>query len=113
MAKGNGMETIIAHGVRIEGEFTSPGDVTIEGELQGVLKTAGNLRVGAQSKIRAEVSAQNAHVEGEVRGNLGVTEKLSLTKTARVIGDIAVADLSVESGAQINGTVTMGAGKGE
>lgn len=107
MAKGNGQETVIAIGVRVEGEFISEGDVLIEGDVSGNIQTASDLRVGEQSKIRADVLAQNAVISGEIRGNVTIAGKLELTPSAKIIGDIIVDVLSVSPGAQINGKVTM------
>lgn len=107
MAKGNGQETVIALGVRVEGEFVSEGDVLIEGDVNGNIQTASDLRVGEQSKIRADVLAQNAVISGEIRGNVTVAGKLELTPSAKIIGDISVDVLSVSPGAQINGKLTM------
>ncbi len=110
MAKSGTAETIIAHGVRLEGDFTSEGDVTIEGDVSGTVRTAANLIVGDKSKIRADVMAKNATVSGEIRGNLHVEDRLDIKETARIIGDVSAKIITVGAGAQINGTVTMGEG---
>lgn len=106
--EGGKAGTIIASGVKVEGDFASDGDVTIEGEVVGSIKAAGHLEVGSEAKIKAEVSAGSAVVAGEISGNLTVSEKLDLLETSSVVGDIAVAILSVAPGAKINGRVSMG-----
>ncbi len=98
---------MIAHGVRVEGDFVSQGDVYIEGEVTGNIQTAGDLRLGESSKIRADVVAQNAVVGGEVRGNVNIAGRLELLSSAQVIGDVTAEVLSVAAGAHINGKVTM------
>lgn len=108
MAKGSTAETIIAQGVRLEGDFVSEGDVTIEGEVSGTVRTAANLVIGDQAKLRADVSARSATISGELRGNLFVSDRLDLKETAKIVGDVSANVLSVGAGAQINGTVTMG-----
>lgn len=107
MSKNTSEETIIAHGVRVEGDFKSQGDVLIEGEVNGNIQTAGDLRVGEQSKIKADVIAKNAAIAGEVRGNIQIASRLELTQTAQIIGDITVDVLSIAPGAQVNGKITM------
>ncbi len=107
MAKHNGEETVIAHGVRVEGEFVSGGNVVIEGDVQGLIRTSGDLRVGDESKIVADVTAANAVIAGEVRGNITVSGKLELLATSKIIGDVAAEIISVLAGAQVNGRVTM------
>ncbi len=107
MTKTNGQETVIAQGVRVEGDFKSQGDVIIEGEVAGNIQAAGDLRVGEQSKIKADVIAGNAVVSGEIRGNMQIAGRLELTQSAQIIGDVTVEVLSVAPGAQVNGKITM------
>ncbi|NBS68944.1 polymer-forming cytoskeletal protein [bacterium] len=108
MAKNNYNETIIAQGVRIEGEFIAEGDIVIEGEVRGTITTAGDLRIGDAAKVEADIRAQNAIVSGEVRGTMHILGKLELMPTSKFTGDLAVDVLSVGAGAQVNGTVRMG-----
>ncbi len=106
---GNEPETIIAASVKVEGDFTSQGNVLIEGMVEGSLRTERDLRVGERAVITADVHAANATVAGEVRGNISASERLELEATARVLGDIKTKILVVVSGATINGRVNMGA----
>ena len=108
MAKQSTEATIIAYGVRMEGQFVSEGDIQVEGEMHGTLESKGDLRVGDRSKIRADVKVTNAHVSGEIRGNLVVTNRLELTETAHIVGDIVAQVIVMAQGARINGQVTMG-----
>ena len=55
-----GGETIIAPGVRVEGDFTSQGFVLIDGEVLGTVKTESDLDVGERAKISADVTAATA-----------------------------------------------------
>jgi cytoskeletal protein CcmA (bactofilin family) len=106
---GNDAETIIAASVKVEGEFVSQGNVLIEGEVQGSLKTEKNLRVGERARISADVSAASVSVAGEIRGNITASERLDLDPTARIFGDIRTKVLAVSPGATVSGRVTMGA----
>lgn len=100
--------TIIAHGVRVEGDFTSKGDVQIEGEVQGHVETSGMLTIGPQAKLTADVRAESAVIAGSLEGNLTVTSHLDLKATARVVGDVTCETASIESGAALNGKVSVG-----
>jgi cytoskeletal protein CcmA (bactofilin family) len=107
MSKTKTEETIIAHGVRMEGDFVSQGEVLIEGEVNGNVQTAGDLRVGNAAKIKADVVAKNAIVGGEIRGNMQVSGRLEVLETAKIIGDVTASVLSIIAGASLNGKVTM------
>jgi cytoskeletal protein CcmA (bactofilin family) len=108
MAKNTYSETIIAQGVRVEGNFTAEGDVIIEGEVRGTISTAGDLKIGDAARVEADVQAQNAIISGEVRGNLRIAGRLELLATSKFYGDLVANVLSVDAGAMMNGTVRMG-----
>jgi len=99
----DGNETIIARGVKVEGDFTSPGNVRIEGVVIGSVKAEGDLIVTDTAMIQADVSAANAVVAGEIKGDLTAGEKLELLGTAKIHGNINCHILTVEAGATIAG----------
>lgn len=104
----NETETVIAPSVRVEGDFVSEGNVRIEGMVTGSIATERDLIVGENAKITANVSARNAVVAGELHGNLRVFDRLELSATARVHGDIQAKVLSVAPGAMMRGQLVIG-----
>lgn len=105
---GQSGATMIAHGVKVEGEFTSQGDVQIEGEVHGSLTTTGALSIGPESKIKADVQANDVLVAGVVEGNMTVTRRLDIKSTAKISGDIVCETIAVEAGAFLAGHVHVG-----
>lgn len=108
MAQHSSNETIIAQGVKVEGDFHSSGDVIIDGEVVGSIETAQALTIGESARIHANIEARSATVAGEIKGNIIAHDRLELLATSVVEGDIETADLHIASGAQVNGEVTMG-----
>ncbi len=108
MANVKGNDTIIAQGVKVEGNFQSDGNVIIDGELSGSLTTTQSLQIGETAVIHANVSAHSAIIAGVVVGNIKIADKIELLQTSQVDGDIKTKDISVASGAKINGKITMG-----
>ena len=106
-------ETIIAEGVKVDGDFVSQGNVIIDGEVTGSIQTAAALRIGAAAKIHADVTAGSAMVAGEVQGNIRVGDRLDLADTAVIHGDIEAKVLSIASGANVNGRLTMNGEKAD
>lgn len=103
-----GGTTIIARGVRVEGEFSSQSDVVVEGEVHGTFATVGLLTVAAEAKIKADVTAGEALVSGTVEGNLTVQRKLELKATAKIVGDVTAEAISIETGAVVCGRLNVG-----
>lgn len=102
------VETIIGPSVHVEGNFVGQGDVIVEGSVTGTLKTSRNLRVGENAVIQADVQAQTALISGQVEGQLLIKDKIELTSTARIKGDIRAGDISIDSGAIIHGKCECG-----
>lgn len=104
----NETETVIAPSVRVEGDFVSEGNVRIEGQVTGSISTERDLIVGEAAKITANVQARNGVIAGELHGNLRVFDRLELSSTARIHGDIQAKVLSVAPGAMMRGQLIIG-----
>ena len=109
MSKNGGGETVVAKGVRVEGDFVVEGNIVIAGEVRGTITATGDLNIGAEAKVDADIKCENAIIAGEVHGNMRINAKLDLLPSSKFSGDLAAEVLSVGAGAQINGTVRMGA----
>jgi cytoskeletal protein CcmA (bactofilin family) len=100
---------LIGNGTNIVGDITSNGDVRIDGSLKGNITITGKLVIGASGILEGNVQCQNADVSGEIKGTINVTELLSLKATAKILGDIVTAKISIEPNATFTGTCNMGA----
>lgn len=100
--------TVIARGVKVEGDFKSQGDVVIEGEVQGTVAAAGTLTVGTEAFIKADIHADEAIISGAVEGNVTVTKQAMLHSGAKLKGDLTAERIMVESGAVLDGRMQVG-----
>lgn len=98
-------ETIIGASIKVKGNFYGAGNIVVEGQLEGSIKTDANLFIGDKAKVVANIEADDAIINGEVRGTLKVHQYLALGPTAKIIGDINYSEISIEKGAIINGQV--------
>ena len=99
----------IGKGTFLEGNVETFGNIRIEGKVTGNVKSKSKVALGPSSFVQGNVIAQNADLEGEVKGRIEVAELLVLKATAVIHGDIIAGKLVVESGAVFNGTCKMGA----
>jgi cytoskeletal protein CcmA (bactofilin family) len=99
----------IGKGTYLEGNVETYGNIRIEGKVVGNIKSKSKVALGHQSHVQGNILAQNADIEGEVKGKLEVTELLVLKATAVINGDIITGKMVVEPGAVFNGTCKMGA----
>ncbi len=101
------VETVVGPSVNVEGDFASEGNIVVKGTVSGSVFTSKHLTVERGAKIIANVRAGSATISGEVKGNMKIKEFLELTSTSKVIGDVDVKSLKIESGAMLYGKVTM------
>jgi cytoskeletal protein CcmA (bactofilin family) len=99
---------VIGKGTMLEGNIETYGNIRIEGKIIGNIKSKSKIALGNSSHIEGNVTAQNADIEGEVKGKIEISELLVLKSTAVINGDIITGKLVVEPGATFNGSCKMG-----
>ena len=72
------------------------------------IATAGKVQVAKNATVVATgVRVRELEVKGTVKGDVIATERVSLTKKARIDGDVSCRCLSVQLGAQLVGYYTV------
>jgi cytoskeletal protein CcmA (bactofilin family) len=105
--KSEGAETIVGTSVKLKGNLHSSGDIIVDGSVSGELKTKGSVIVGPNANILANIKAQNVQISGMVQGNIEASDKIQITETGRVVGDISAAVLNIAPGAIFSGNSKM------
>lgn len=99
----------ILMGTEIKGEIKSDGDLRVDGKVDGTVTIKGKLVVGEKGVVEGDIDCANVTVSGLLKGKINVSELTALSSTARIDGDLVTTKLSVEPGAEFNGTCSMGA----
>jgi cytoskeletal protein CcmA (bactofilin family) len=103
--------THIGKSIVIKGELSGNENVYLDGELEGSIELLdGDLTVGPNGDIRANLRARNIAVEGRVNGNVHGIERVELKKSADLVGDICTQRIAIEDGAQLKGSVLVKTG---
>jgi cytoskeletal protein CcmA (bactofilin family) len=100
---------VIGKGTILEGNIETFGNIRIEGKVRGNITSKSKVALGNGSHVDGNITAQNADIEGDVKGKIEIGEMLILKATAVIHGDILTGKLVVEPGASFNGTCKMGA----
>jgi len=99
----------ISQGIRIKGEITGKEDLFVDGTVEGKLDFGNaSVTVGPNGKVKADISAREVIVRGEVDGKIEGTEKVQLWNSGRVIGEVRTERLAIEDGALLRGKVEAG-----
>jgi cytoskeletal protein CcmA (bactofilin family) len=92
----------------LKGDISGDGDMVIEGLVAGGIDLGRHdLVVEKGGRIEADVRARNVTIHGEVTGNVQATEKVFISETGWMKGDIAAAVISILAGARFRGSIKM------
>jgi cytoskeletal protein CcmA (bactofilin family) len=100
------IETVIGPNCRLSGVLQSEGGVRVEGSFEGQIQTTGNLVVAESARVVAEIQAYNVVVSGQVKGNV-TANRIEITETGKVFGDLNVNTLLLNEGAYLRGQTNM------
>jgi len=98
---------VVGKNTSIVGDVKSEGDFRIDGNVEGTVKTAGRVVIGALGCVNGKIICDNADIEGKFSGELLVSNLLTLKATAIISGEVVTSKLLVEPGAEFNATCTM------
>jgi cytoskeletal protein CcmA (bactofilin family) len=102
-----GAETVIGTGVLVQGNLTSEADIVIDGTLDGTIKTLGNVIIGINANVKANVEGMNVTVSGTLHGDITATGDAFIRETGQVKGNIKAAGLAISSGGVFIGRSIM------
>lgn len=109
-AQSTGGMSFLGGEVVVNGNIAGRGDLHIDGEVNGDVAGA-SIIIGTNGRVRGNVHADRATVAGYVEGTISA-ETLIVEKSARIAGDLSYANVSIETGAQVEGRLTQRAGPG-
>ncbi|MEE8359319.1 MAG: polymer-forming cytoskeletal protein [Candidatus Omnitrophota bacterium] len=109
MRKRETAEKILDVDANMQGNmiFRDPVNLRINGTFDGSLEVKGNLVIGENAVVKADIKGETVTIAGTVYGDIQVTKSLSIVPPARVIGNIKAPILSIVEGAIFEGVSRM------
>ena len=100
------IKSILAEGLKIEGNVLAEGKIRIDGEINGDIK-GDYIILGETSKIKGNIFSEFNVIMGTVEGNI-TSQEVEIKTTGKIRGDIVTQKLSIEPGASIEGNIKSG-----
>lgn len=100
--------SVIAAGMRVEGELVTDGVVKIEGTVVGTVRAELQVLVAKGGLVEGDIHTREAVLGGEVRGAILAHERVEVQATSVVQGDIGTQRIVVHEGGEVNGHIRMG-----
>lgn len=108
-SKMNASKNILSNDVEIKGTLKFANDLIIDGRIEGEIMSEGDLTVGENANLKADIRTRSVTVFGKVHGNIYVTDRCELKQNAELHGDVTAGKLAIEEGATFMGSSTVGA----
>ena len=103
--------TVIAENTTVVGDIETRGPLMVSGNVQGNGKIGGTLSVGKTANWEGDIEARQAVLAGKVTGRIMIEDKLEVSASAVISGEIVAKVLAIANGARIEGEVTVTSGK--
>ncbi len=97
------IKTLIGAGTFIKGALSVKGLVRFDGDIDGDLETSGNIIIGEQARIRGNVTANSAIVNGIILGDIVAPEGVKLFASSIVLGDVVSKKIYLEEKVLLQG----------
>jgi len=94
-------------GTVYNGQLNFIGSVRIDGQFTGEITSDGTLILGKDAKVEGTISVCHLVLSGNLHGDVTVTGKSILHRTANFAGNLTTRSLIVEEGALLQGTLCM------
>jgi cytoskeletal protein CcmA (bactofilin family) len=92
---------IIGEDLFITGEVRNGGRVVVAGTIEGTL-SASEVVIRPSGRILGTLIADNAEIDGDVRGHVLVRQLLQIGSTGRVHGDVRYGQITMQTGADLS-----------
>jgi len=103
---------VIGSTISIKGDVSGDENLIIEGKVEGSVALSGHdLTIGQKGQVKADLTAKMVKVEGNVTGDITGSEKVIITKSGRVLGNIVAPRVTLEDGAKFKGSIDMDPGE--
>ena len=97
------VDIVLGKTSNLQGTLKGSGVARMDGVFEGNVDVEGDLFVGTNANLIAEIKVQNITVSGKITGNIVAQNKVELLSTAKVIGDIVSKSIVIEEGARFTG----------
>jgi cytoskeletal protein CcmA (bactofilin family) len=101
-------DTILSPDIDFSGKLSFEKPFLIRGKVSGEICAGGLLVIDEEAVVDANISASRVIIRGQVKGDINAAEKVEVSVTGKLAGNIIAPEIYMESGCIFNGSCTMG-----
>ena len=100
-------DTILTKDIVFSGTLNFVKPFLIRGRLSGNIVAQGLLVVDEEAVVEANIHASRVVIRGSVKGDVIASEKVEVTVTGKLVGNVKAPEIYMETGCAFNGNCTM------
>jgi len=100
-------DTILSQDIEFSGTLSFEKPFLIKGKVSGEIKASGILVVDEQAVVNADIEAARVVIRGLVKGDITASEKVEVTVSGKLEGNVTAPEIHMESGCLFNGQCAM------
>lgn len=108
MSTNGDYATTIGPDAVFKGEVEFESGARVLGRIEGTVSSKGSVLIAEGSECKAAVTAKDIAVEGMLTGNVEAGDRIAVSGTGQVHGDIQAARMTMAEGATVNGFCRIG-----
>jgi cytoskeletal protein CcmA (bactofilin family) len=107
MLEDEDFDTILSSDIDFSGTLQFEKPFLIRGKVSGIIEAKGLLVVDESAVVEASIDTSKVVIRGEVKGDVSALEKVEITATGKLRGNVTTPAISMETGCSFNGLCTM------
>jgi len=100
-------DTILSADIDFTGTLNFEKPFLIRGKVSGEINATGLLVVDENAVVNANIHALRVLIRGQVKGDVTAVEKVEVTLSGRLAGNVTAPEIYMETGCVFNGRCTM------
>ncbi|GMO39242.1 MAG: polymer-forming cytoskeletal protein [Termitinemataceae bacterium] len=107
MLEDEDFDTVLSSDIDFTGTLNFEKSFLVRGKLVGEIDARGILLVDDGAIVEADIRADRVVIRGSVKGDVFAAERVEITLTGRLEGNIDAPQVNMETGCVFNGRCTM------
>lgn len=107
MSKTEKVITFLGKETAFEGKLTFDGTIRIDGHFKGEILAKGNLIIGEEGMVEADIHVSYIAISGEVHGNITADRRVDIHRPGKVFGNIQAPAVVIDEGVIFEGHTRM------
>jgi cytoskeletal protein CcmA (bactofilin family) len=100
-------DTILSPDIDFSGILHFEKPFLIRGKVSGEINASGLLVIDENAVVNANINALRVLIRGQVKGDVTAVQKVDITLTGKLAGNLTTPEVFMETGCVFNGRCTM------